>query len=385
MTQANLTPKLRFPGFVDEWEVKKLGDISVFHDGKRIPLSTGERLKRQGQFPYYGASGIIDYVDDYIFDGEYILLGEDGANILTRSTRLAFIISGKNWVNNHAHVIKAKGSHYFLAEYLERLNYEDYNTGTAQPKLNSAVCKSIPVIIPSEDEQEKIAGFLKVVDERVSLQEKKVELLKKYKKGLTQKIFSQKLRFKNENGQSYPDWQEKRFGDVFYERTETGDNKDRMLSVTINNGVVPFSSISRKDNSNVGKGNYKKVKKGDIAYNSMRMWQGASGVSQYDGIVSPAYTVITVNDKNNSVFWAYYFKLTSMIHIFERHSQGLTSDTWNLKFKALSRIKSRSPYIEEQQKIANFLSSIDDKIKVEETKLAESKKFKKALLQRMFV
>jgi len=127
------------------------------------------------------------------------------------------------------------------------------------------------------------------------------------------------------------------------------------------------------------------VKINDIAYNSMRMWQGASGVSQYNGIVSPAYTVITPKEGNDSIFWGYRFKTTDSTNTFQRYSQGLTSDTWNLKFNTLSKIKFMAPSYEEQQKIANFLSALDDKIKLEEVKLARAKEFKKALLQRLFV
>ncbi len=202
-------PSLRFPEFTDEWHVKKLGDIADFFDGKRIPIESAERQAMQGNYPYYGASGVIDYVNNYIFDGEYVLLAEDGANILMRSTPVAFIARGKFWLNNHAHIMKAHDSNVFVATYLEWLRYDNYNNGTTQPKLNAAVVKKIQVVLPSASEQEKIAGFLTVVDERVAAIEKKVELLKQYKKGVMQKIFTQQIRFKDKNGNDYPAWQKR--------------------------------------------------------------------------------------------------------------------------------------------------------------------------------
>ena len=126
-----------------EWEEKRLEETVEFLDGKRKPLEKGER--QAGQYPYYGASGIIDYVKDYIFDEELILLSEDGANIVDRNYRVCFLARGKYWVNNHAHVLKAldENNNYFICEQLESLNYIKYNTGTAQPKLNQEVCRNI--------------------------------------------------------------------------------------------------------------------------------------------------------------------------------------------------------------------------------------------------
>ena len=209
-------PKLRFKEFSGEWEEKKLGEISNFLDGKRKPLKDSDRNNRKGIYPYYGASGIIDYIDDYIFDKELILLGEDGANILTRNTRLAFLATGKYWVNNHAHVIEGKKyvNQYFLCEYLEKLDYTQYNTGTAQPKLNQEICKNILVKLPYLKEQEKIGNFLSNIDKKISITEEKLDLFKEYKKGIMQKIFKQELRFKDSRGNDYPEWEEKRLGEI---------------------------------------------------------------------------------------------------------------------------------------------------------------------------
>ena len=142
-----------------------------------------------------------------------------------------------------------------------------------------------------------------------------------------------------------------------------------LISVTINDGIKKFSELGRHDNSNEDKSKYKKVCIGDIAYNSMRMWQGASGYSPYNGIVSPAYTVLVANEDVNSKCIAYQFKLPRMIHAFQINSQGITSDNWNLKFPTLSDISiyiSRS--IDEQGKIASFLESLDHLITLHQSK-----------------
>lgn len=142
-----------------------------------------------------------------------------------------------------------------------------------------------------------------------------------------------------------------------------------LISVTINDGIKKFSELGRHDNSNEDKSKYKKVCIGDIAYNSMRMWQGASGYSPYNGIVSPAYTVLVANEDVNSKCIAYQFKLPRMIHAFQINSQGITSDNWNLKFPTLSDISIYiSRCIDEQGKIASLLESLDHLITLHQSK-----------------
>ena len=173
-----------------EWEETTLCKVVNFQNGKRVPLSESDRQKRQGKYRYYGASGVIDHIDDYIFDGQYILIGEDGANIITRSSPLAFIVEGQFWVNNHAHILQSKnGSNVFLAAYLESLNYEKFNSGTVQPKLNLDNLKKVPVINPCLDEQTKIANFLSAIDQKIVVVAQQIEQAKQWKKGLLQQMF----------------------------------------------------------------------------------------------------------------------------------------------------------------------------------------------------
>lgn len=155
-------------------------------------------------------------------------------------------------------------------------------------------------------------------------------------------------------------WEQRKLGECFTERKEKMPDGD-LLSVTISDGVRRFFELGRHDNSNEDKTKYKKVCKGDIAYNSMRMWQGACGYSGYEGIVSPAYTVLSpFADIVNSKCMSYFFKRNDMMHVFQIHSQGITSDNWNLKYPALSEIKVMiSLDVYEQQKIAECLSKFD--------------------------
>ena len=174
-----------------EWTSCTLQDAVDFLDGQRKPLESADRAKRQGQYPYYGASGIIDYIDDFIFDEPLLLLGEDGANILNRSTPLCFIAEGKYWVNNHAHVMRPKAGQNikFLCELLESLDYTRYNTGTAQPKLNQDKCCRIGLALPVYEEQCHIADFLSAFDQRTDKAQSILDYLLSNRDGLLQQLF----------------------------------------------------------------------------------------------------------------------------------------------------------------------------------------------------
>lgn len=147
-------------GLPNGWRVSPLSELVEFLDSKRVPIKSADRTKRQGEYPYYGASSVIDYIDDYIFDEDLILVGEDGANIVDRSTPLAFKVSGKIWVNNHAHVLRvvAPNNIDYLVDYLESISYKPYVTGTAQPKLNKAALGGIQIPVPPAEEQDMIAS-----------------------------------------------------------------------------------------------------------------------------------------------------------------------------------------------------------------------------------
>ena len=195
----------------DEWDVKPLGHVVDFLDGKRRPVKDVDRAKMRGDIPYYGASGVVDYVNDFLFDEDLILLGEDGENILSRNCRLAFKITGKTWVNNHAHVLRPKPgmSLDYLAEFLESRDYKQYNTGTAQPKLNKVVCSRIPVLAPPVPEQRAIAAALSDVD---ALLEGLTRLIVK-KRDLKQAAMQQLLTGQTRLPGFHGEWELKRLGE----------------------------------------------------------------------------------------------------------------------------------------------------------------------------
>lgn len=178
-------------------------------------------------------------------------------------------------------------------------------------------------------------------------------------------------------------WKKYYLGDLFTQRRETNGNHLPLLAITGKRGIILASEISRKDSSNPDKSNYKRIGPGDIGYNTMRMWQGVSAVSDIEGIVSPAYTICKPKEGVNVHFMGYLFKLPSIVHLFWSYSQGLVSDTLNLKFHHFVQIKIKIPDINEQDAIVKVLSAEDIEIRAHENKLAAIEKQKRGLMQKL--
>jgi type I restriction enzyme S subunit len=169
--------------------VRNLGSVAENLDNQRVPITSGARTA--GDVPYYGATSVVDYVEGFIFDEDLLCISEDGANLVARAYPIAFPISGKTWVNNHAHVLRFdKACTQKLVEvYLNSIKLDDFITGMAQPKLNKTMLDSIPIPYPDVPEQERIADCLSSLDQLILGQSDKLEALKTHKKGLMQQLF----------------------------------------------------------------------------------------------------------------------------------------------------------------------------------------------------
>lgn len=394
-------PELRFPEFDEEWEKKVLGEISNRVKRKntnsvsKMPLTISGSLGLVDQITYFSKSVSAKNLDNYtlIKNGEFAYnKSYSNGYPLGAIKRLERYDQGALSTLYICFKFNDSQSSEFMKHYFESDKwYKEVSQIAVEGARNHGLLNipvndffSINLFTPMLTEQQKIGDFFSKLDRQIELEEQKLAKLEEQKKGYMQKLFSQEIRFKDNKGNSYPDWKIVSIGDILKERTERSGEGD-MLSVTINNGIIKFDEIDRKDNSSKDKSNYRKVYKDDIAYNSMRMWQGASGKSEYEGIVSPAYTVTIPNENINPDFIAYYFKTHKLIHKFKINSQGLTSDTWNLKYRQLKDIKINLCSKEEQSKIANLLIMYDKLINKQKHKLEILKTNKKGFLQKMFV
>ncbi|EGQ0013018.1 restriction endonuclease subunit S, partial [Listeria monocytogenes] len=360
-------PVIRFKGFSEAWEQRELSSLLSFSNGINAPKE------------HYGKGrkmiSVMDILDEKPVKYEFIRNSvqvdkkiesknkvEYGDIVFVRSSEVpeevgwAKAYLEKEYALYSGFSIRGKKINEFNPYFVEltlnsinRKQIERKAGGSTRFNVSQTILSSIELLMPEIEEQNKIDKFFIQLDTTIALHQRKLDALKLMKKGFLQQMFPKieadipEIRFADFDGK----WEQRKLGEIFNERSERSADGE-LISVTINSGVIKASKLEKKDNSSFDKSNYKVVKKGDIAYNSMRMWQGASGYSSYDGILSPAYTVIYPRKDIDTIFIAYMFKKIDMIQTFQRNSQGLTSDTWNLKFPSLSTIKIKIPANDEQ-------------------------------------
>lgn len=284
------------------------------------------------------------------------------------------------WSDNANIVPKWMG--YLLSSNEARRYLKLIATGTSgsMKNISKETFLKSQLALPPLPEQKKIAEILGACDEAIEAQERLIARKQERKKGLMQNLLTGEVRF---SGFEKTTWREVRLGDLFKERKETKREDLELLAVTGNGGVVKRDRLNRKDTSSKDKSKYKRVCPGDIAYNTMRMWQGVAGLSKFEGIVSPAYTIVKPGNQMDPTFSAYFFKLPETISLFHRFSQGLVKDTLNLKYPNFKVIKVMIPEREEQEAIGRVLASIDEDITLQQKQLEQLKQQKKGLMQQL--
>lgn len=253
-----------------------------------------------------------------------------------------------------------------------------YAQGTKQQNLSTDIVGSFPICFPSQGEQQKIAAILTTQDKVIELKEKRLAEKQRQKKYLMQQLLTGKKRLPGFNGA----WKTDFLGKLLFERKETNCENIEMLAITGTQGIIPRKELDLKDNSSEDKSKYLRVCVGDIGYNTMRMWQGVSAYSNYEGIVSPAYTILKPSSSINAKYFAYLFKMSEIVFLFYRFSQGLVDDTRNLKYESFKKIKvCYPPDMKEQTAIAEVLSAADREIELFQQDIEQEKQKKKALMQ----
>lgn len=348
-------PEIRFKEFHDDWEQRKFDDFVTFYSGLTYAPNdvqdSGTLVLRSSNVK----DGEVISADDVyvnpskatsenVKSGDLIVVVRNGSRALIGkhaqikrsmpNTVIGAFMTGIR--SDHSEFVNA------LLDTPQFKKEVDMNMGATINQITGYMFSQMEFMVPSEVEQDKLGGFFKDLDNCITLHQNKCA------EPPRSRNFSLAIS-----------WEQRKLGDCFEERNENMPNGE-LISVTINEGIKKFSELGRHDNSNEDKSKYKKVCVGDIAYNSMRMWQGASGCSPYEGIVSPAYTVLKPKDGTDSKCVSYLFKRQDMVHTFQLNSQGITSDNWNLKFPALSQIEIKlPPEIDEQKKIAAYFTDLD--------------------------
>ncbi|MBA2680355.1 MAG: restriction endonuclease subunit S [Ktedonobacteraceae bacterium] len=376
----------------DKWKVKEFEEVAHIANGQVSPLS-------EPYIDYYhigpdnidSGTGRIENIQvvrdlgltsgKYIFDEKSIVYSKIRPN-LNKVCMPDFV----GICSADMYPLWPKGD--MIREYLYQFMRSSFflkqtiavSMRTGLPKINRDDLKQIEVLVPPEDEQRTIANILATWDRGIDLITQLIVLKQQRKRGLMQQLLTGKRRFRGFTDKA---WTKKQIGDLFLERAETGRSNLPLLAITNKGGIVSRDSLERRDTSNEDKSKYLRICKGDIGYNTMRMWQGVSAVSDMEGIVSPAYTICVPLENVDANFMGHLFKSPQMIHLFRRYSQGLVDDTLSLKFDVFSKIEVTVPALDEQKRIAEVFDTCNSELALLNRKLALLKKQKQGLMQQL--
>lgn len=371
-------PKLRFKEFDEKYKSILFKDI----EGFSIKSGKSNGRKETGKYSFYGSTGLIGYKDDYDYTGEAILIARVGANAGS-----LYKVEGKYSVSDNTLMLSASAniSLNYIRELLIKFNLNKLVFGTGQPLVTGGLIKKISVSVPKPEEQTKIATFLSAVDTKIDELIQKHELLTDYKKGMMQQIFSQKLRFKADDGSDFEDWELATLDNHIEDsKSKSRINNEYEVFTSSRYGLVSqseyFENSRLADRDNTG---FNIIHPKEITYRS-RSDDGMFFFNQNylgkTGIVSTYYPVFSMVKGNNKFLCEY---LNFYKYEYIKHAVGTSQLV--LSLNSLKKIKFRIPTKEEQTKIANFLTAIDQKIDNVAEQIDHAKTWKKGLLQQMFV
>ena len=389
--EKQLKPAIRFKGFTDPWEQRKVRDVANRYDNLRVPVAANLRVS--GNTPYYGANGIQDYVEGYTHEGEFVLVAEDGANDLKNYP--VKCVNGRIWVNNHAHVLQGKAKiadNQFLAYSINQADIESLLVGGSRAKLNAETLMDIELILPSLPEQQEIGTYLKHLDNLITLHQRKYDKLQVIKKAMLEKMFPQ-------NGSNVPEirfrgftdpWEQRKVGELLIERNEQAPMSEEypLMAFIANEGVAPKGE--RYDRSSLVTDTenklYKRTEFGDFIYSSNNLETGSIGLNKYGkACISPVYSIFRPTGIADSDFLGRRLVRKDFINAMVKWRQGVIYGQWRIHESDFLKIEIPVPSVEEQRKIGAFLDYLDNLITLHQRELEKLQKIKKAMLEKMFV
>ncbi len=363
-----------------EWEVKRLGEVCNISIGRDVQMDHfSEFVIDNYNYPVYsntieekGLYGYYNY-EEYT-KGKVTVVGR-GVGLGTSFARdngfgaigRLVVLTPKENLSNH-----------YLESYINN-KVHFFVESAAIPQLTGEQIASYKIAIPLLPEQKEIEKYIQLWDTAIEKQSELIEKLKLRKRALMQQLLTGKKRLPGFSGE----WKEVKLGDVFDERNETNRDDLPLLSITGEKGVIYQSDSDKRDISNDDKTKYKRICPNDIGYNTMRMWQGRSALSELEGIVSPAYTIVTPRENVNVKFMAILIQQPRVVYDFWTHSQGLVSDTLNCKYPDFCQVKVRIPTKQEQTAIASVLVQADKEIELAKEQLANLQSQKRGLMQQL--
>ena len=380
----------------EDWEVKRLGEVGSFSKGSGVPkdkiISEGYPCLTYGDL-YTKYDFVIKNIKSFIDEetskeskeisaGDICFAGsgetpEDIGKCAAFLEDCPAYAGGDIVILSPNNNINSLWLSYLLNSDIGGKQRYKFAQGFSIVHIYPDNLKQIQIPVPPLPEQHRIVSVLSFWDTAIEKQTALIEKLTLRKRGLMQQLLTGKKRPKGFSG----DWKEVRLGDVFDERNETNCDNLPLLSITGDKGVIYQSESDKRDISNEDKSKYKRICPNDIGYNTMRMWQGRSALSELEGVVSPAYTIVTPKSSIDVRFMAMLIQQPRIVYSFWTHSQGLVSDTLNCKYPDFSQVKVTIPPKDEQTAIAEFFIGLNKEIELANKKLARLQEEKRGLMQ----
>lgn len=386
------------------WKLSKIAEISSILDSKRVPLNSQERAKRVGEYPYYGANGVQGYIDDFIFEGEHVLLAEDGGNFEQWATRpISYLVDGKFWVNNHAHILKAKKNHStkFIHYSLVHKNILKHINGGTRAKLNQADMRDIQVLCPPFPEQQKIAKILTSVDEVIEKTQAQIDKLKDLKTGMMQELLTQGVGVDGKPHTEFKDspvgripriWDVSTLGVEFTLLTGSTPSRKESAYFSLNHATIPWVKttdlndgyISHTEENITPKAiaetSCKLHPKGSALVAMYGGWNqiGRSGLLACDAATNQALVALLVKKRVLGEFVNYW--LIANRYRWKSIAASSRKDP-NITKQDVADFLIAVPSIEEQRCLIAKFDSISKVISAKQNRLEAYKNTKKALMQ----
>ena len=387
MVKNSKKPRLRFKGFTDEWEQRKVSDLAYRYDNLRLPITAKDRIS--GRTPYYGANGIQDYVQGFTHEGEFVLIAEDGANDIKNYP--VQYVNGQIWVNNHAHVLQANENNItlFIKYLITSSNIASILVGGGRSKLNSDALMNFEISIPIKQEQQKIAKLFLNLDNLITLHQRKYDKLLNVKKALLDKMFPKnqektpKIRFKG----FFDAWEQRKVGEIsrsYSGGTPIVSNKNYYI------GDIPFIRSGEINSENteffinelaLQNSSAKMIDKGDILYALYGATSGEVARSKLKGAINQAILAIKPISGYDYEFIAQWLRVRKNF-IVDKYLQG---GQGNLSGEIIKGLQILLPNLIEQQLVGCLFNNLDNLITLHQSKCEKLKNIKKALLDKMFV
>jgi type I restriction enzyme S subunit len=382
-TMVAAEPSVRFSDFHGAWKVTQLGDVS------RSIASGRTKHRDSGSIEVYGSTGLIGWADEATHDGEFILVARVGANAgLTKRVEGKFAVTDNTLVIDLDDTVNAS----FIEAALHRFDLNKLIFGSGQPLVTGGQLKALKLRFPTLPEQQKIGAFLGAVDRKIQQLKRKQALLEQYKKGVVQQLFAQELRFKREDGGEFPEWEERELSEVLTEHKLSSTGQEEVYSVSVHksliNQVEHLGRVYAAENTD----HYNRVLPGDMVYTKSPTGEFKYGIikqSRLDKavIVSPLYGVFTPETRALGYWLDAYFESIlntyNYLHPIVQKGAKNTIAVTNRTFLSGTLLLPLDK--EEQEKIAGFLIALDAKVAGVAQAVAATQKWKRGLLQQMFV